>query len=117
MPNWLHRIVTRLLLLTLLVSAVGLTFGREILQDGPTLADSIQAMASASHPDNHSQGGDLGNKACDHSCHNTSHFLGQLQTHEPTGMAEPANQYVVSEKPLVARGHPENPYRPPCLSS
>ena len=117
MPNWLHRIVTRLLLLTMLVSAAGLTFGREILQDGPTLADSIQAMASASHHDGQSQGGDLANKACDHSCHNTSHFLGQLQTHEPTGMPEITRQYVVREKPLLARGHPENPYRPPCLAS
>ncbi|MFZ5615272.1 MAG: hypothetical protein ACOY4L_10700 [Pseudomonadota bacterium] len=113
MPDWLHRIVARLLLLTMVVSAAGLTFGREILQDGPTVADSIQAMASASHHDGQSQGGDLANKACDHSCHNTSHFLGQLQTHEPAGMAEPVSQYVAREKPLLARDHTENPFRPP----
>nr|WP_288119652.1 hypothetical protein [Thiomonas sp.] len=68
--------VARLLLVTMMISAVGLTFGREILEDGPTGADSVLATASAAQDDGHSNDGDLGAKLCDHSCHNTSHFLG-----------------------------------------
>lgn len=113
MPNWLHRMVTRLLLVTMLISAAGLTFGREILQDGPTVADSIQAMASASHHDGQSQSGNLAGKACDHSCHNTSHFLGQLQTHKTAAAPEPARLYVAREKALLARDHTDTPFRPP----
>lgn len=113
MPDWLRRIIARLLLLTMVVSAAGLTFGREILEDGPTVADSIQAMASASHHDDQSQGGNLASKVCDHSCHNTSPFLGQLQTHEPAATPEPARHYVAREKPLLARDHTDTPFRPP----
>lgn len=113
MPDWLRQIVARLLLLTMVASAAGLTFAREILEDGPSVADSIRAMASTSHHDGQSQGGDLANKACDHSCQNTNHFLGQLHTHEPAGMAEPASQYVAHEKPLLVRDHTDPPFRPP----
>lgn len=117
MPNWLHRIVTRLLLLTMLVSAVGLTFGREILEDGPTVADSIQARASASHHDSQPKHQSIGMKVCDHSCHNTAHFLGQLSADTVTRLPLLSALGVPHVKQLAARDHSENPFRPPRISA
>lgn len=113
MPYWLHRIVARLLLVTMMISAAGLTFGREILQDGPTVADSISAIASASHHDGQPTQQSIDMKACDHSCHNVFHFLGQLPADTVTHLPLLTAQGVPRIKQLAARDHSENPFRPP----
>lgn len=117
MPKWLRRIVARLLLVTMMISAAGLTFGREILEDGPTVADSIQAMASTSHHDDPSQSGSLATKACDHSCYNSSHFLGQLSDDLIAVLPAPARPFSPHAKQLAARDHTETPFRPPRVSA
>lgn len=115
--HWLRRMVARLLLVTMMISAAGLTFGREILEDGPTGPASVSATASAAQADNQSHEGNPGAKPCDHSCHNTCHFLGQLPADAAAITPEPARQYMPRLRQLIARDHAENPFRPPRLSS
>jgi len=113
MPSWLRRMVARLLLVTMMISAAGLTFGREILEDGPTGPQSVVSTASAAQHDGQSQDSNVANKACDHSCYNSSHFLGQLSEDRSAASPVSARQYVPHVKRLAARDHTENPFRPP----
>lgn len=115
--NWLYRIVARLLLVTMMISAAGVTFGHEILEDGPTGPDWVQFTANAAQDDGHSNDGNLGAKPCDHSCHSTSHFLGQLPADAAAVTPEPARQYMPRLKQLIARDHADTPFRPPRLLS
>lgn len=114
MPDWLRRIIARMLLLTMMISSAGLTFGREILQDGPGGSESVVSIAGAARKDVSSQDNGVANKVCDHSCHNTSHFLGQLPEDRSADLpAAPARQFAPHVKHLAARDHSENPFRPP----
>lgn len=113
MPDWLRRIVARLVLLTMMISAAGLTFGREILQDGPSVPESIVATASADRHDGQFGNSGGATKACDHSCHNPSHFLGQLPDDPVAALPSSVRQFVPRVKQLTARDHTENPFRPP----
>lgn len=113
MPDWLRRIVARLLLLTMVISAAGLTFGREILEDEPSGPESTVAIASVDQPDFSSQGSRIAKKVCDHSCHNSSHFLGQLPDDLIAVLPTSVRQFSSHVKRLAARDHTENPFRPP----
>ncbi len=116
MQTWLCRMLARLLLVTMMISAAGLTFGREILEDGRAGPDSPLYTASAAQQNSHTDG-NLDARLCDHSCHNTSHFLGQLPADAAAVTPGPARQYIPRLTHLIARGHADNPFRPPRSSS
>ena len=114
MPKWLHRTASRLLLVTMVISAMGLTFARDILEDISIGPELIVLMASADQHDGPSQSSEVATEACDHRCHNTSHFLGQLPEDQSAALpAASARQFVPHVKRLAARDHTEPPFRPP----
>ena len=115
--NWLRRMVARLLLVTMMISAAGLTFGREILEDGPTGLESLISTTSATQHDSYTDDSNPGTKTCDHSCHSTSHFLGQVPADAAAVAPGPARTYIPRLKRLASRDHAENPFRPPRFSS
>ncbi len=73
MAHWVRQTVY-LLLITFSINAAGMTFGREILEDGPTGSESVVTTASATHDKQSDSGIDA--KVCDHRCHNP-HLFGR----------------------------------------
>ncbi len=116
MAHWVRQTVY-LLLITFSINAAGLTFGREILEDGPTGSESVVTTASATHDKQSDSNGSVGIKACDHSCHSTNHFLGQVSHRKELNTPTPGSVYVARTKQFLVRNFSENPFRPPRLPS
>lgn len=115
MAHWVRHVVY-LLLITFSINAAGMTFGREILEDGPNGPDAVVAAASAIHDKQSDSSVDV--KTCDHSCHSTNHFLGQIPgRRELSGAPTPGSVYVPRTRQLLARDFSENPFRPPRIPS
>lgn len=114
MAHWVRQIVY-LLLITFSINAAGMTFGREILEGGSTGPEPVATTASAAHDKQSDSSVDA--KACDHSCHNTHHFLGQLSGRRELNALTPDSGYVPHTRQLLGRDFAEPPFRPPHILS
>lgn len=114
MTRWVRRTVY-LLLVTFSINAAGMTFGREILEDGTTGPEAVVAAASATYDQQSDSSGSVDSKACDHSCHSTNHFLGQVSSRKELNTPTPGSVYVARTKQMLVRDFSENPFRPPRL--
>lgn len=111
MAHWVRQTVY-LLLITFSINAAGMTFGREILEDGPSGSEPVVTTASESDSN-----GSVDIKACDHSCHSSYHFLGQVSVRKELNTPTPGSVYVARTKQFLIRDFSENPFRPPRLPS
>lgn len=114
MVHWVRQTVY-LLLIAFSINAAGMTFGREILEDGPTGRNPAVTTASATHDKQSDSSIDA--KVCDHRCHNPHLFIGQVSGQNAPNAPASGRVYVPRTKQLLPRDFSENPFRPPRLPS